>query len=87
VESHPIRAIVMLSQSPENQVQRLSPGNAFSQVYSQITLNRWARQAVIQAMDLIENLTREVPVYHLACNISEDAVACLEQALKEGYHA
>ena len=32
VESHPIRAIVMLSQAPENQIQRLSPGNAFSLV-------------------------------------------------------
>lgn len=87
VESLPIRAIVMLSQAPENQVQRLTQGNAFSQVYSQITVNRWARRSVVQAMDLIEDLTRQVPLFHLACNISEDAVACLEQALEEENHA
>lgn len=87
VESHPIRAIVMLSQAPENRVQRLTQGNAFSQVYSQITVNRWARRSVVQAMDLIEDLTQAVPVYHLACNISEDAVACLERALEEENHA
>ena len=87
VERHPIRAIVMLSQAPENQIQRLSQGNAFSQVYSQITVNRWAKRSVVQAMDLIEDLTKEIPVYHLACNISEQAVACLERALEEDSYA
>lgn len=86
-ESHPIRAIVMLSQAPENRIHRLTPGNAFSQVYSQITVNRWAKGSVVRVMDLIEDLTKKIPVYHLACNISQDAVACLEQALEEEYHA
>ncbi len=87
VESHPIRAIVMLSQAPDNRVERLTQGNAFTQIFSQITLNKWAKRSVVQAMDLVENLIQEVPVYHLACNISEDAVACLEQALEEKDHA
>lgn len=85
--SWPIRAIVMLSQAPENSVERLTPVAAFSQVYSQITVNRWDKRAAVQVMDLIENLTEEVPVYHLACNISEQAVACLEHALEEEDHA
>lgn len=85
--SWPIRAIVMLSQAPENHIGRLSPGPAFSQVYSQITVNRWDRRAAVQAMDLIQNLTEEVAVYHLACDISEQAVACLERALEEDFDA
>lgn len=85
--SWPIRAIVMLSQAPENSMERLTHAVAFSQVFSQITVNRWDRRAAVRAMDLIENLTDEVPVYHLACNISEQAVICLEQALEEEDHA
>lgn len=77
----PIRAIVMLSQAPENRIERLGAMSAFSQLYSQITINRWDRGFQTHAMDLIETLVREIPVYHLACTISEDAVDCLDKAL------
>ena len=77
----PIRAIVMLSQAPENRVERLGAMAAFSQLYSQITINRWDRGFQTHAMDLIETLVREIPVYHLACTISEDAVDCMDKAL------
>jgi len=80
-ESLPIRAIVMLSQGKENTIQRLTPFQAFSQIYSQITINFWNRQAQQQAMDRIEDLVTCVPVYHLSCTISQEAVKCLEQAL------
>lgn len=80
--SMPIRAIVMLSQAKKNSIERLHPMKAFSQVYSQITINRWNKEVHAKAMNLIENLITEVPIYHLACNISEDAVKCLEQKLE-----
>lgn len=83
----PVRAVVMLSQAPENRVERMSPATAFSQVFGQITVNRWDKRAAVHAMDLMEALTEAVPFYHLACNISEQAVACLEQALEEGGYA
>lgn len=83
-ESMPIRAIVMLSQGKENKITKLSPFQAFSQIYSQITINFWNRQAQQRAMDLIEDLVTSVPVYHLSCTISEEAVQTLEQALLEG---
>lgn len=77
----PIRAIVMLSQAEENTIRRLPAMQAFSQLYTQITINRWDRDFQTHAMDLIETLIREIPVYHLACTISEEAVDCLDQAL------
>lgn len=79
--SLPIRAIVMLSQAPENHVEILPPMKAFSNIYSQITINRWNNDAHMKAMDLIQDLITEIPVYHLACNISEDAVLCLEKMI------
>ncbi len=80
--STPIRAIVMLSQAGENRIERLGPMAAFSQIYTQITINRWSRDFQNRAMDLIEALTREVPVYHLACTISREAVELLADTLE-----
>ena len=82
-EAHPIRAIVMLSQAKENRAERLTPGQAFPLLYSQITINRWNMEDHIRAMDLMEKLLAELPVYHLGCTISGEAVTCLENALQE----
>lgn len=79
----PIRAIVMLSQAPEDRARRLSPMQAFSGLYSQITVNRWNRKSNMRAMELIEDLIASVPVYHLACTMEQTAVDALEQALHE----
>lgn len=77
----PLRAIVMLSQSETNQVKKLSPMEAFSNLYGQITVNRWDSQAVLQSTDLISELVAHIPVYHFSCNISEEAVHTLYQEL------
>lgn len=81
-EDMPIRAIVMLSQAPEDTVERLHPAKAFSQVYSQITINRWNRGANLRIMELLEDLVGNVPVYHLACTMNESAVQTLEQEIR-----
>lgn len=80
-EETPIKAIVMLSQGRENCVERLRPAMAFSMLYGQITVNRWNVEASQKAVELLERLLQTVPVYHLSCTISEDAVTCLEKIL------
>ena len=79
--SHPIKTIVTLSQEKENSVTELSPMQAFSKLYSEITVNSWDRAASVRAMDNLEALITSVPVYHLGCDISEDAVRCLEKTI------
>ena len=81
-EAFPIRAVVMLSQSKENQGERMTPGKAFPLLYAQITANKWNPADHIHTMDLIENFLGQVPVIHLACSISQGAVACLEEILQ-----
>ena len=81
-EAFPIRAVVMLSQAKENRAVRMTPGQAFPLVYSQITVNRWNREDHIHTMDLIQDLLESVPVYHLGCTISEEAVECLARILE-----
>lgn len=80
----PVRAIVMLSQGKTDVVEKLSPMKAFAQVYSQVTINRWNVKANTHAMDLIEALITDIPVWHLSCTISENAVRVLEEALYPG---
>ena len=80
-EAIPIKAVVMLSQAKENRAERLSPGHAFPLLYSQITVNKWNTEDHIHTMDLIEDFLGSVPVLHLGCTISEEAVACLEDVL------
>ena len=81
-KSLPIRAVVMLSQAPEDRAERLGTMKAFTQIYSQITVNRWNRGDTRRAMELLEDLTADVPVYHLACTMEETAVQALEAVMK-----
>ena len=78
----PIRAIVMLSQAPQDRAERMGAMKAFTQIYSQITVNRWNRRDTQRAMELLEDLVANVPVYHLACTMEETAVQALEAVLK-----
>ena len=77
----PVGCIVMLSQAKTNQAWRLRPAEAFTSLYGQITMNRWDREGLVHSLDLLEQLAGKVPVYHLACDISEDAVKTLEQEI------
>ena len=81
-EAIPIKAVVMLSQAKENRAEKLKPGQAFPLLYSQITVNKWNMQDHLHTMDLIEDFLGSVPVIHLGCTISEEAVECLEEALQ-----
>lgn len=80
----PVHAIVMLSQSRDGQdtIERMRPADAFSRLYSQITINTWNPQFTVKVMDLIEDLIGEVPVYHLTCTMTEEAVKVLEEKLR-----
>ena len=80
----PVGCIVMLSQAKLNQAWRLRPAEAFTNLYGQITMNRWDREGLVHSLDLLEQLAGKVPVYHLTCDISEDAVKTLEQEIGTG---
>ncbi len=70
--SVPLRAIVMLYQSPDNNIRRLSVDEAVFRL-----MNEVVRPAYSELMDItlknIERIITAVPIYMLGCNISEDA--------------
>lgn len=80
-ESYPIRAIVFLRQATDNSVRRLGLSEAVKKLFTQITVNMWNSDFQMRVMDHLLQLTAEVPVFELACNISEEAVTCLEAVL------
>ncbi len=81
LENIPIHAIVMLRQGKKNIAERLSPMQAFTQMYGQITINQWNPVFVSKAVEKIEDLVSSVPVFQLTCDMTEGAVQCLERAL------
>ena len=81
-EVYPVQAIVMLHQAKENSIRPLRGAEAARKLIAQITINMWDARLQMQAMDQIDRLLTEVPVYELGCDISEEAVKCLEEVLK-----
>lgn len=81
ISDTPIRAIVMLKQGKKNSIKPLSPIQAFTLLFEQITINKWNKNFVQNAILCIEDLVKCVSVYQLTCDISEEAVACLEKEL------
>ena len=82
-ESYPIQAIVMLHQAKENRIHKLSLLESVKKLISQITINMWNSKFQMRALDQIQKLAVEIPVYELGCDISEEAVKCLENILEE----
>lgn len=79
----PLRAVVLLEQGPENRAERETPARALPFLLSQTTVNRWDGAFMTRALELLDGLLRQVPVFRLRCRPDEGAVACLLSALEE----
>lgn len=82
-ESVPIRAIIMLAQSAECSLHRLSVVEAFHAVWQGVTMYSWDCDFVEEAYRLTVALLERVPVYKLACTPDERAVRLLESELRK----
>lgn len=74
----PIRAIVYLTQAPENKLTRLTGAKAFQKVWEGCSLDLWEREDMAQAVEAVTRIVTTVPVYHLACTPDVRAVELLE---------
>lgn len=81
VKDTPIHAIVMLRQGKKNYVERLSPIQAFTLLYPQITINQWNKTYAEKAIEKISDLIKNIPVWQQTCDMTQEAVNCLEHAL------
>lgn len=81
--SVPIRAIVVLSQAPENRVERLGGVAAFRKLYRETTIPSWNQAFVEKVSGILLDLMAHVPVYHLACRPDKEAVDVLKAELEK----
>lgn len=79
--SLPLKAIVVLSQAPQNTVTPLLPSQAISALFPNLFVDRAIPEEWQLALNLLLDLVSTVPVYALACTPDENAVIALENAL------
>lgn len=84
--SAPLRAICFLTQDDKNSISQLKPDSCLPMLLRQVYMP-YDAEAACKTLDLIDRLVRSVPLYHLRCNISEDAVRCSFEALTEFSYA
>ncbi len=78
--SAPLRAICFISRSGQNSITTLPPEKCLQMLMRQVYMPQSA-DAAHATLGLIDRLVRIIPLYHLCCNISEDAVRCSFEAL------
>lgn len=81
---HPLSCLVLLQQGSVDQIVRMKPSKAISLLMKQVIIDGWDPRSRSKAMELIAQVLGDVPVYHLTCTISEEAVAILERTLQGG---
>ena len=83
-KSFPIKAIVIIRQSPDNYIEELSISQKLSLIYSECTVNKWNQKRISYTLDLLVDLIQKVPVIMLHCNMKDDAARTLHQYLYKG---
>lgn len=79
----PLAAVVYLGQAPVTTIRQLQGFAAFRKIWEGCSVNTWDRTDMELAMDTVQRVIRQVPVYQLDCTPDEAPVIALEQALNE----
>lgn len=82
-QSYPLAAIIMLDQGSINRVQQLPYFEKTKRLIKEITVNFHNQDYVNHYFEFIDQLINDIPIVHLTCTISEEAVDCLDNYLKE----
>ncbi len=80
-EYAPVRAIILLSQSKENSIEKLEGSQLFYKMFPRFSIAQWDEKLLNMSIDLIQEVLARVPVYHLSCYPGEEAVSLVEQEL------
>ena len=79
----PLTAFVVLEQSLENSVERLTGLEAFGAVMPNLLYPTWDRELTEKALDFVDDFLEKVPVFRLCCRPDAEAVETLDRALRE----
>jgi hypothetical protein len=79
-EQAPIAGIFLVTQAPENRVERLG-FSAFKPLFTQTIVNSWDPAFMRKITELFENLLEEVPIYRLYCRPDQEAAELAHDTL------
>ena len=80
-QSAKVAAAVLLRQSKENKLTRLSASQALRYLYPEISIHRWDKRFVDKATELFLDFAANTPVYLLECTPTAKAVILLKEGL------
>lgn len=78
-----VKAIIILEQSEECNLRRMTPVEAFRAIWSGLTVHNWDRWSVEEACNLTMELIKTVPVFKFQCTPDVRAVEFLKQELRK----
>lgn len=78
--SAPIRAVVFLSQAPENHAAPISPVEAITLLLQQTILPS-EKEALSRLLDMLGRMVENIPMYRLGCTISDEAVTTIVEKI------
>lgn len=80
----PLSALIVLKQSPQNSIRRLTGLEMISSVMNSVFFPTWYKEGHEAACQTLDTLLKTVPVYELSCRPDEDAVRITEDAVFGG---
>ena len=78
--AEPLKGICFVQRGTTNTIRKMQPEECISMLFHQVYLPNDAG-AVGQTLELIDLLVKNVPLYLLTCDISEEAVRCSFEAM------
>ena len=73
--------MIILKQSKQNAIRRLTGFEMVSSVMNSVFLPSWYPKGYKAACDTLDGLLQTVPVYELSCRPDEDAVRLTEETI------
>ena len=80
-ESAQLEAIVYLGQALKTDIKRLSGAIAFRKVWEGCSIAAWNREDTEKAINIVQTIVENIPVYQLECTPDISAVTALEKEL------
>ena len=74
--SAPVKAVVFISQAPENKAWRITPFEALGLILQQ-TVMPTDKEDMSALLDLLGRFMENIPMYRLGCTISDEAVTTI----------
>ncbi len=75
-----VKAMCIIKRGTENRITKVKAGDCLSDIVKQIYIPP-ETEAVMNSLELLDNMLKNIDVYVLECDISEEAVRCSFEAM------